>query len=74
MDRVHAVEPAKAAFSIKADIRRAVEAEGIPYTFVSANFFVGFFLPTLFQIGATAPPRDNCYPRRWKPKRFLEIF
>ncbi|KAL5563021.1 hypothetical protein UlMin_032768 [Ulmus minor] len=59
VDRVHAVEPAKTAFAIKANIRRAIEAEGIPYTFVSANFFAGFFLPTLFQIGATAPPRDK---------------
>lgn len=59
MDRVHAVEPAKSAFAIKAQIRRAVEAEGIPYTYVSANCFAGYFLPTLMQPGATAPPRDK---------------
>ncbi|KAL6011356.1 hypothetical protein ACLOJK_001802 [Asimina triloba] len=34
-DRVHAVEPAKGLFAIKAQIRRAAEAEGIPYTFVT---------------------------------------
>ncbi|RVX12268.1 Isoflavone reductase-like protein [Vitis vinifera] len=59
VDRVHAVEPAKTAFEIKAQIRRTIEAEGIPYTYVSSNFFAGFFLPTLSQPGATAPPRDK---------------
>lgn len=59
VDRVHAVEPAKSAFAIKAQIRRAIEAEGIPYTYVSSNCFAGYFLPTLVQPGATSPPRDK---------------
>ena len=59
MDRVHAVEPAKTAFEIKAKIRRATKAEGIPYTYVSSNFFAGYFLPSLSQPGATAPPREK---------------
>lgn len=59
VDRVHAVEPAKSAFAIKAQIRRAIKAEGIPYTYVSSNYFAGYFLPTLLQPGATAPPRDK---------------
>ncbi|KAL6215870.1 hypothetical protein ACLB2K_015296 [Fragaria x ananassa] len=59
VDRVHAVEPAKSAFAIKAQIRRAIEAEGIPYTYVSSNCFAGYFLPTLVQLGATSPPRDK---------------
>ncbi|XP_048132239.1 phenylcoumaran benzylic ether reductase POP1-like isoform X3 [Rhodamnia argentea] len=59
VDRVHAVEPAKTAFAIKAKIRRLVEAEGIPHTYVVCNFFAGYFLPTLSQPGATAPPRDK---------------
>ncbi|KAK2994157.1 hypothetical protein RJ640_020962 [Escallonia rubra] len=59
VDRVHAVEPAKSAFAVKAQIRRTIEAEGIPYTHVSANCFAGYFLPTLVQPGATAPPRDK---------------
>ncbi|KAK3009770.1 hypothetical protein RJ639_014288, partial [Escallonia herrerae] len=59
VDRVHAVEPAKSAFAVKAQIRRTIEAEGIPYTYVSANCFAGYFLPTLVQPGATAPPRDK---------------
>ncbi|XP_030466302.2 phenylcoumaran benzylic ether reductase POP1-like [Syzygium oleosum] len=59
VDRVHAVEPAKTGFAIKAKIRRLVEAEGIPYTYVSSNSFAGYYLLTLSQPGATAPPRDS---------------
>jgi uncharacterized protein YbjT (DUF2867 family) len=59
VDRVHAVEPAKSTFATKAHIRRAIEAEGIPYTYVSSNYFAGYFLPTLGQPGLSAPPRDK---------------
>ena len=59
VDRLHAVEPAKSVFAIKVQIRRAIEAEGIPYTYVTSNFFAGYFLPTLVQPGATAPPKDK---------------
>ncbi|TKY75165.1 Isoflavone reductase protein [Spatholobus suberectus] len=56
VDRVHAVEPAKSLFAVKAQIRRTIEAKGIPYTYVSTNSFAGYFLPTFAQPGATAPP------------------
>lgn len=61
VDRVHAVEPVKSAFAIKAQIRRAIEAEGIPYTIVCGCYFAGYSLPTLVQLvpGVTAPPRDK---------------
>ncbi|XP_039069121.1 uncharacterized protein LOC120215519 [Hibiscus syriacus] len=59
VDRVHAIEPAKTAFATKAQIRRAIEAEGVPYTYVVSNCFAGYFLPGLAQPGATAPPRDK---------------
>ncbi|GAV58263.1 NmrA domain-containing protein [Cephalotus follicularis] len=59
VDRVNAVGPAKVAFATKAKIRRAIEAEGIPYTYVANNFFAGYFLSNLSQDGATAPPRDK---------------
>lgn len=59
MDRVHAVEPAKSVFAVKAQIRRMIEAEGIPYTYVSTNSFAGYFVPTFVQPGATGPPRDK---------------
>lgn len=59
VDRTRAVEPAKSVFEIKVKIRRAIEAEGIPYTYVSSNYFAGYSLPTLVQSGATSPPRDK---------------
>ena len=59
VDRVHAVEPAKTVFAIKAQIRRTIEAEGIPYTYVSSNCFAGYVLPILSPPGATVPPRDK---------------
>ncbi|KAK3424827.1 hypothetical protein EUGRSUZ_F01584 [Eucalyptus grandis] len=59
VDRVHAVEPAKSAFELKAQIRRAVEAAGIPYTYVPCGCFAGYFLPTLAQPGVTVPPKDK---------------
>ncbi|CAL0304238.1 unnamed protein product [Lupinus luteus] len=59
VDRVHAVDPAKSAFEGKAKIRRTIEAEGIPYTYVVSNFFSGYFLPNLSQPGATSPPTDK---------------
>ncbi|PHT98834.1 Isoflavone reductase-like protein [Capsicum chinense] len=59
VDKLNAVEPAKSMFALKVQIRRAIEAEGIPYTYVSCNYFAGYFLPNLVQPGATAPPRDK---------------
>lgn len=59
VDNSHAVEPAKSVFELKAKIRRGIEAEGIPYTYISSNCFAGYFLPTLAQPGLTAPPRDK---------------
>lgn len=59
VDRQNAVEPAKSAFAGKVQIRRAIEAEGIPFTYVVSNCFAGYFLPTLAQAGVAAPPRDK---------------
>ncbi|TQD88786.1 hypothetical protein C1H46_025675 [Malus baccata] len=59
VDRLHAVEPAKSTLDVKVQIRRAIEAEGIPYTYVSSNCFAVYFLPSLSQPGATSPPRDK---------------
>ena len=56
---MHAVEPAKSVFAAKASIRRAVEAEGTPYTYISSNFFAGRFLPAVGQIGVTGLPIDK---------------
>ncbi|KAH9314544.1 hypothetical protein KI387_023171, partial [Taxus chinensis] len=57
-DRVHAVEPTNTAWGYKVKVRRAIEAEGIPYTYVCSNCFVTYFVPNLGQSGLTALPRD----------------
>ncbi|KAG5543189.1 hypothetical protein RHGRI_016064 [Rhododendron griersonianum] len=59
VDRVNAVEPAKTAYAMKAQLRRAIEAEGIPYTFVSSNYFAGYNLPHFGQPELSAPPREK---------------
>lgn len=59
VDRTNAVEPAATFFSTKAKIRRAIEAERIPFTYVVSNGFAGYTLPSLGQMGAKSPPRDK---------------
>ncbi|KAK1362355.1 Phenylcoumaran benzylic ether reductase 1 [Heracleum sosnowskyi] len=60
VDRTHAVEPAKTNFAEKAKVRRAIEAHGIPYTYIFTGCFAGYFLPALAQLpGGTAPPREK---------------
>lgn len=59
VDRVEAVEPAASMFALKASIRRMIESEGIPYTYVVSNGFAGYFLPNLGQFNRTEPPRDE---------------
>ncbi|XP_074372908.1 phenylcoumaran benzylic ether reductase Betv6-like [Apium graveolens] len=58
-DRTHAVGPAKTLLAEKAKVRRAIEAHGIPYTYIISGCFAGYFLPTLAQPGGTAPPREK---------------
>lgn len=43
----------------KAEIRRLIENEGIPYTFVSCNLLMRYLLTSLVQPGMKAPPRDK---------------
>ncbi|ESW28972.1 hypothetical protein PHAVU_002G033300 [Phaseolus vulgaris] len=59
VDRHNAVEPVVSFLAKKVNIRRATEAEGIPYTYICSNAFAGYFLPTLGQQNVTAPPRDK---------------
>ncbi|KAF0898933.1 hypothetical protein E2562_012638 [Oryza meyeriana var. granulata] len=58
-DHTGAVEPAKSIFAGKASIRRAVEAAGIPYTYVVSNYFAGYSLTTIGQTLPPAPPVDS---------------
>ncbi|KAJ1415338.1 NmrA-like domain [Sesbania bispinosa] len=59
VDRHDAVEPVRGVFEDKAKIRRAIEAEGIPYTYLCCHAFTGYFLRNLAQLDATVPPRDK---------------
>lgn len=59
MDRTHGVDGAKALFDIKAKFRRTIEAEGIPHTYVVANFLTQHFLPTRSRLLAIAAPLDK---------------
>jgi len=59
VERVQTVEPATSAFTGKVQTRRAIRAEGIPYTLVSSNYFAGYSLPTLAQSDSFGPPTDK---------------
>ncbi|KAK4724423.1 hypothetical protein R3W88_027202 [Solanum pinnatisectum] len=56
VDRLHTVDPAKTLFKTKVQIRRAVEAEGIPFTCVVNLYCADFFLPNLAQPGHVVGP------------------
>ncbi|KAG4979523.1 putative pinoresinol-lariciresinol reductase 3 [Glycine max] len=57
--RVSVLEDGYNFYAPKVEISRLVEAEGIPYTFISCNFFMRILLPSLAQPGLDAPPRDK---------------
>jgi len=59
VDRHEAVEPVRQVFEEKASIRRVIEAEGVPYTYLCCHAFTGYFLRNLAQLDATDPPRDK---------------
>lgn len=60
VDRVDAVEPAKSSyFAVKVELRRAIEGQGIPYTYICCNSFAGLFVSNLGQMELRVPPRDK---------------
>ncbi|XP_027151077.1 isoflavone reductase homolog PCBER-like [Coffea eugenioides] len=63
VDRLHGVvEPAASLYRTKAEIRRAVEAEGLPYTYLVSNGFAGYlnyFLNPFGDFSSASPPRDK---------------
>uniref|UniRef100_A0A0E0JD50 NmrA-like domain-containing protein n=1 Tax=Oryza punctata TaxID=4537 RepID=A0A0E0JD50_ORYPU len=54
-----AVEPARSIYGSKVGIRGAVEAAGIPHTYVACNYFAGFALPSIGQFMPKAAPVDS---------------
>nr|QHI00144.1 (+)-pinoresinol/(+)-lariciresinol reductase [Linum flavum] len=55
----NAMEPGRITFDDKMVVRRAIEEAGIPFTYVSANCFAGYFLGGLCQPGYILPSRDH---------------
>ncbi|KAJ4829496.1 hypothetical protein Tsubulata_001459 [Turnera subulata] len=53
------MEPGRITFDDKMIVRRAIEEAGIPFTYVSANCFAGYFLGGLCQPGHIIPSRDS---------------
>ena len=54
-DRVSPLPPFQAFLDKKREIRRATEAAGIPYTFVSANAYAAYFVNFLLHPHDKAP-------------------
>nr|B5KRH5.1 RecName: Full=Bifunctional pinoresinol-lariciresinol reductase; Short=PLR-Lc1; AltName: Full=(+)-lariciresinol reductase; AltName: Full=(+)-pinoresinol reductase [Linum corymbulosum]ABW86959.1 (+)-pinoresinol-(+)-lariciresinol reductase [Linum corymbulosum] len=54
-----AMEPGRVTFDDKMVVRRAIEEAAIPFTYVSANCFAGYFLGGLCQPGSILPSRDH---------------
>lgn len=60
VDRVQALECVQKMFETKAQVRRAIERSGIPYTYVCSFTFADYFARNLGQPGhLTAPPTDK---------------
>uniref|UniRef100_M1BTV2 (+)-lariciresinol reductase n=1 Tax=Solanum tuberosum TaxID=4113 RepID=M1BTV2_SOLTU len=55
----NAMEPGRVTFDDKMVVRKAIEEAGIPFTYVSANCFAGYFLGGLCQIGHILPSTDS---------------
>lgn len=54
----NAMEPGRVTFDDKMIVRKAIEDAGIPFTYVSANCFAGYFLGGLCQPGYIVPSRE----------------
>lgn len=55
----HALEPGRVTFDEKMVVRKAIEDANIPFTYVSANCFAGWFVGSLCQMGTLVPPKQN---------------
>ncbi|XP_015897348.3 LOW QUALITY PROTEIN: bifunctional pinoresinol-lariciresinol reductase 2 [Ziziphus jujuba] len=55
----NALEPGRITFDDKMVVRKAIEEAQIPFTYVSANCFAGYFLGGLCQPGSILPSRDS---------------
>ncbi|XBI60916.1 hypothetical protein VPH35_041785 [Triticum aestivum] len=60
-ERVHPVDPATTLYAGKISLRRLIEAEGIPHTYVCWNGFAETYLVSIGDVTAvgTGPPSDK---------------
>lgn len=54
-----ALEPGRVTFDDKMEVRKAIQDAGIPFTFVSANCFAGYFVGGLGQPSRIMPSRET---------------
>ncbi|KAK4758602.1 hypothetical protein SAY87_019903 [Trapa incisa] len=57
----HAMEPGRVTLDEKMEVRKAIEEANIPFTYVSANCFAGYFAGNLCQMGRLTPPTDKVF-------------
>ncbi|KAJ6388972.1 hypothetical protein OIU77_027346 [Salix suchowensis] len=55
----HALAPGRETFDQKMIVRKAIEDANIPFTYVSANCFAGYFVGSLSQLETLIPPKDK---------------
>ncbi|EXC26256.1 hypothetical protein L484_022830 [Morus notabilis] len=55
----HAMEPGRVTFDEKMTVRKAIEDANIPFTYISANGFAGWFACNLSQMAPLFPPKDK---------------
>ncbi|KAJ4728539.1 Isoflavone reductase-like [Melia azedarach] len=56
-----ALEPGRVTFDEKMEVRKAIEEAQIPFTYISANCFGGYFVGNLSQMGTLVPPKDKVF-------------
>uniref|UniRef100_A0ACD5VDE3 Uncharacterized protein n=1 Tax=Avena sativa TaxID=4498 RepID=A0ACD5VDE3_AVESA len=61
VERVHTVDPVASLYAGKVNLRRLIEAEGIPHTYVCCNGFAETYLPSIGDVTAVGagPPSDK---------------
>ncbi|KAJ6712163.1 BIFUNCTIONAL PINORESINOL-LARICIRESINOL REDUCTASE-LIKE [Salix purpurea] len=57
----HALAPGRETFDQKMIVRKAIEEAKIPFTYVTASCFAGYFVGNLSQLETLTPPKDKIY-------------
>ncbi|KAK9103036.1 hypothetical protein Sjap_020290 [Stephania japonica] len=55
----NSLEPGRVTFDEKMVVRKAIEDAAIPFTYISANCFAGYFVGNLSQMCTLIPPKDK---------------